>query len=108
MSLDRFYNISATVIQWTETFTEVGVNDMLTTFTSVLNILCAMQVLSKNERFINGTDRLIGTHRAFTAVNTTIQEVHHLLIGDVDYDIKSIENPMELNDHYEIILERVK
>ena len=107
MSLDRFYNISATVIQWTETFTEVGVNEMPTTYSSVLNILCSMQVLSKNERFIDGTDRIIGTHRAFTTVNTIIQQNHHILIGTDEYDIKSIENPMEMDDHYEIILERV-
>ncbi len=108
MSLDRFYNIAATVIEWTETFTEVGVNEMPSTFTSVINILLAIQVLSKNERFIDGTDRIIGTHRAFTAVDTTIQENHHILIGNTEYDIKSIENPMEMDDHYEIMLERVQ
>ena len=108
MSMLGFYNIAATVIQWTETFTEVGVNEMASTYTSVINILCAMQVLSKNERFIDGTDRIVGTHRAFTAADATIQENHHILIGSAEYDIKSIENPMEMDHHYEMILERVR
>jgi len=105
MALSDYYNINATVIQWTETLNEVGVNVMASTYTSVTNITLALHQLSKNESFIDGTDRIIGTHRAFTAVNTTIQEENHILIGTDEYDIKGIENPMQMDDHYEIILE---
>jgi len=108
MSLDRFYNISATVIEWTETMTEVGVNEMATTYLSVTNISLALQQLSKSEKFIDGTDRIIGTHRAFTAVNTTIEEQHQIIIGSDAYDIKGIENPMAMDNHYEILLELVR
>ena len=106
--LSDFFNISATVIQWTTTLNEVGINVLASTYTSVANINIALQQLSKNESYIDGTDRIIGTHRAFTAVNTTIQEEHHILIGSDEYDIKGIHNPMQMNRHYEILLELVE
>ena len=83
MALEEYMNINATVIQWTETLNEVGINVLASTYTSVANIVLALQQLSKNESFIAGTDRIIGTHRAFTVVNTTIQEKHKILIGEV-------------------------
>ena len=109
MALEEFMNVNATVIQWTETSTETGTpNYMPSTWTSVLNIAIALQQLSKNERFIDGTDRIIGTHRAFTVVNTTIAEEHRILIGTDEYDIEVIENPMQMNRHYEILLRLVE
>ncbi len=108
MALSDYYNIHATVIQWTETLNEVGVNELASTYTSVANIVLALQQLSKNESFIDGTDRIIGTHRAFTAVNTTIAEEHKILIGTDEYDIEGIEDPMQMGDHYEILLRLVK
>ena len=108
MALSDHYNISATVIQWTTTLNEVGVNVRASTYTSVANIVLALQQLSKNERFIDGTDRIIGTHRAFTAVNTTIAEEHKILIGTDKYDIEGIEDPMQRGDHYEILLRLVE
>lgn len=109
MALSDYYNISATVIQWTETLTETGTpNHAASTYTSVANIVLALQQLSKNESFIDGTDRIIGTHRAFTAVNTTITEEHKILIGTDEYDIEGIEDPMQIGDHYEILLRLVE
>ena len=108
MALADYYNISATVIQWTSTLNEVGENVLASTWTSVANVVLALQQLSKNESFISGTDRIIGTHRAFTAVNTTIAEENKILIGSDEYDIKGITNPMQMNRHYEILLELVE
>lgn len=108
MGLSDYYNVTATVIQWTATLNEVGVNVLASTYTSVANIVLALQQLSKNESYVDGTDRIIGTHRAFTAVNTTIAEEHKIYIGTDLYDIKGIEDPMEMGDHYEILLELVE
>ena len=108
MALSDYYNIQATVIQWTSTFNEVGVNELASTYTSIANIVLALQQLSKNESFVDGTDRIIGTHRAFTAVNTTIAEEHKIYIGTKLYDIEGIEDPMQMGDHYEILLRLVE
>ena len=109
MSISRFYDHAATVIQWTETLNEVGgSNEMTTTYTSISNIMIALEQLSKGERFIDGTDKIIGTHRAYAAITTTITEIHNLIIGTDTYDIKSIENPMQMNHHYEMILELIE
>lgn len=108
MALTDFYNITATVLQWTETINELGASNKLpSTWTSVVNITLALQQLSKNERFIDGTDRIVGTHRAFTAVATAITEKHHIRIGTDEYDIEGIEDPMKLGRHYEITLKLI-
>jgi len=109
MSLEGYYNQNATVYSWVETLNELGVNEMATTYTSVINISLALQQLSKNESFITGTDRIIGTHRAYTAVNIDIKATNMILIiGSAEYSIQSIENPMQLDRHYEMILRLVK
>lgn len=109
MALSDYYNIQATVIQWTETYSETGTPIYLaSTWTSAVNIVLALQQLSKDESFIDGTDRIIGTHRAFTAVDTTIQEEDRILISTDEYDIEGIEDPMQMGDHYEILLRLVE
>jgi len=107
MALSDYYNINATVIQWSQTLNETG-NLSPTTRTAVTNITLALQQLSKNESFISGTDRIIGTHRAFTAINAAITEERQLLIGTDYYDIEGVENPMQLGRHYEVLLRLVE
>lgn len=100
--------MDATVIQWTETTNELGINEMASTWSTVANIKGILQQLSKGERFIDGTDHIVGSHRFFTAVNTSILNENRLMIGTKEYEIKSIENPMELNHHYEMVLQLVQ
>lgn len=100
--------MNATVYGWTETLNELGIWDVASTWTTIVNITGYLEQLSKRERFIEGTDRIFGTHRFFTAVNTSIKETHRIKIGSIWYDIQAIDNPMELNHHYEIIMERVQ
>jgi len=108
MSIERFYEIHATVQQWTETSTELGINYLASTWTTLANFDGALELLSKGERYIEGTDRIVGTHRFFTAVNTSVVEENRIVIGSDTYEIRSIENPMQQGHHMEIVMELVK
>ena len=108
MSLDRFYTQAATVIQWTETIDEFGVNERASTYASISNIMVCLQQLSKNEMFVAGADRVVGTHRMYAPITTVITAINKIIIGANTYDVEGVENPMEMGDHYEIILRLVK
>lgn len=108
MSIIDYCNKAATVIRWTETLNELGVNEMASTYTSISNITVAIQQLSKNEMFVAGADRVVGTHRIYTPITTTITAIDQIIIGANTYDVEGVENPMEMDRHYEIIVRLVK
>lgn len=105
MSIERFYEIHATVQQWTVTSTELGINVFASTYTTLTNVDGAIELLSKNEMYIEGTDRVVGTHRFYTDINDSISEEQRIVIGNDIYEIRSVENPMQLDHHLEIIME---
>lgn len=99
-----YYNKTARLKARTDVTNELGV-DYTSTWTTVSTIKCALETLSKSERFIEGTEKLFATHRMYCATGTTIDETYRVTIGSKTYKVRSVENPMEMDKHLEIMLE---
>ena len=104
--INDYYTTEATVKSIVETINELGPDETASTFTTVMNIDCALETVNVDERFINGTNITFATHRLYCAITSTaITEKNVVLIGSAVYDIKGVTNPMERGHHQEILLE---
>ena len=104
--IDDYYTTAATVKSIVETINELGPDETASTFTTVMNVKCALETVGKDERFIEGTNITFASHRIYCAITSTaITENNIIQIGDSVYDIKGVSNPMERGHHQEILVE---
>ena len=104
--IDDYYTTAATVKSIVETINELGPDETASTFTTVMNISCALETINIDERMANGTYVTFATHRIFCAITSTaITENNVIQIGSSVYDIKGVSNPMERGHHQEILAE---
>lgn len=104
MSLSDYYNKDAALLTRTEQTDELGI-DFSSSWAALTTIKCALETLGKNERFIEGTEKVFATHRMYCAADTTIDETYRVTISSKTYKVRSVENPMEMDRHLEVLLE---